>query len=81
MHYGSELLRQQCTMVHNSQMLGHPIIHFPTSSGVSERASKGISAAERGSVASSVEPMDERVALFLIQCNAKDVARIIFNRK
>ena len=46
---------RQCTRVKNSLMLRHLIIHFPASSGVSERASKQMSAIEPATKASSAE--------------------------
>ena len=47
------------TMVQNSLMLGHLIILYPTSSRVSERASKRMSAAECTSVMSIAEQANE----------------------
>ena len=56
----------------NQVVLRHRIIQFPSSLGVSERASKWMSAAERPCEASRAEPvneqserMDERVAQYL----------------
>ena len=43
----------------NQVVLGHLIIHFPTSLGVSERPSERMSAAERASEASSAEQANE----------------------
>ena len=47
-------------MVQNSLILGHQNLHCPTSSGVSERASEQVSAAERVSEASSAAQANER---------------------
>ena len=53
--------RREKTLSGQNQVdLRHRIIHFPTSSRVSEQASKQMSAAERASNASRVEPVDER---------------------
>ena len=49
------------TTVQNSLILRHLIIHFPTSLGVSERASEQMSTAERASEESSVEQANEWV--------------------
>ena len=50
-----------CTVGQNQVVLGHLITHFPTSSGVSERASKRMSAVERASKASRAEQANKRV--------------------
>ena len=49
----------QPTVAQNLVALRHIIIHFPTSSGVSEQAGERMSAAERASEASSAEQANE----------------------
>ena len=55
MPYGPEQKKE----THNRKN-SHLIIHFPTSLGVSERASERVSTVERVSEASSVEPVSEQ---------------------
>ena len=47
------------TVVQNTRVLGHLMIHFPTSSEVSERMSERMSAAERASEAIREEQVNE----------------------
>ena len=52
--------RRPCTVAQNLVVLRHPIIHFPTSLGVSEWAKERMSAVECASEARSVEHANER---------------------
>ena len=59
---GRERINKHITMGQNQVITRQRIIDFPTSSGVSVRASVRMSAAERASTASSAEQANERMS-------------------